>query len=294
VRFFASPTEAEAAGLRACLRCRPNEVGRDEQAVLGAIATIRESGDAPLLEDLARAAGYSLSHFQRLLTRMTGLSPAAYARALRRERAEAALAAGERVTQAIYRAGYGAPSRFYEASRERTGMTASAWRNGGRGATIHWAQVKTSLGVMLLAATEKGVCRLSFGEGPEALRVRFPNAEIVAGGEDFARLCARVVETVESPGEPWSIPLDVRGTAFQEAVWEQLRAIPPGETRSYGEIAALLGKPGASRAVGQANGANPVSVLTPCHRVVAADGSLGGYAWGEPIKRELLRREAET
>jgi AraC family transcriptional regulator, regulatory protein of adaptative response / methylated-DNA-[protein]-cysteine methyltransferase len=293
VHFFASPAQAEAAGLRACLRCLPDQISREEQAVLGAIAAIRASEEAVPLAQLADGAGYSPSHFQRLFTRLTGLSPAAYARALRRERAEAALAAGDTVTGAIYQAGYGAPSRFYADSKERTGMTASAWRNGGRGATIHWARVATSLGPMLLAATDKGICRLAFGEDVEDLRARFAQADIVAGDENFARLCAEVVESVERPGAPSSIPLDVRGTAFQEAVWAQLRAIPPGETRSYGQIAAALGKPRASRAVGQANGANPVSVLTPCHRVIAADGSLGGYAWGEAIKTELLRREAQ-
>lgn len=172
-------------------------------------------------------------------------------------------------------------------------MTPSAWRNGGRGVTIRWASVATSLGKMLVAATDKGICRLSFAEGSEELAARFPHAQLDQGDDAFARLVADVVAAVEQPGAAASrIPLDVQGTAFQEAVWAQLRAIPQGETRSYGEIAARLGKPGASRAVGQANGANPVAVLTPCHRVVAADGSLGGYAYGEDIKRALLKREA--
>lgn len=171
-------------------------------------------------------------------------------------------------------------------------MTPSAWRNGGRGVTIRWASVATSLGKMLVAATDKGICRLSFAEGSEELTARFPHAQLDQGDDEFAGLVADVVAAVEQPGSASGIPIDVQGTAFQEAVWAQLRAIPPGETRSYGEIAARLGKPGASRAVGQANGANPVAVLTPCHRVVAADGSLGGYAYGEDIKRALLKREA--
>ncbi len=293
VRFFAGPDQAREAGLRACKRCSPDDVSRDERAVLSAIEAIKRTCQPQALHALAADAGYSPAHFQRLFKRATGLSPATYARALRMERAADALSAGGRVTDAVYEAGYGAPSRFYEDNKERLGMTPSAWRLGGQGAAIRWAQVKTSLGAMLVAATDKGVCRLSFGEGPEELAARFPRAEIAPGDAQFARLCEQVVAAVEHPGRAAKIPLDVQGTAFQEAVWEQLRAIPPGETRSYGEIAALLGKPGASRAVGQANGANPIAVLTPCHSVVAADGSLGGYAWGEEIKRDLLRREAK-
>lgn len=295
VRFFAGPPEAREAGLRACLRCRPDDLARDEAAIASALVYLEKACDRVGLEDLAVRTGYSPGHFQRLFKRAVGLSPAAYARALKARRAQEALSDGAAtVTEAIYEAGYGAPSRFYETSRERMGMTPSAWKSGGSGVTISWALVRTSLGPMLIAATEKGICRLSFDEGPDEIARRFPRAELIKGGPDFAALCERVVEAVEQPRNPVSIPQDVQGTAFQEAVWAQLRAIPPGETRSYGEIAARLGKPGASRAVGQANGANPVAVLTPCHRVVAADGSLGGYAYGESIKRELLRREAES
>lgn len=294
VRFFPGPDEARAAGLRPCLRCRPDDLARDEAAVALALDLLRASEAEPIsLAELAARAGYSPAHFQKLFTRAVGLSPAAYARARRAERARDILSKGSSVTEAIYEAGYRAPSRFYESGAQRMGMTPSAWRNGGRGVTIRWAQVETSLGPMLVAATEKGVCRLSFGERPEALAERFPKATIETGDAPFANLCEQVVAAVEQPRRAANLPLDVQGTAFQEAVWRQLRAIPPGETRSYGAIAAALGKPGASRAVGQANGANPVAVLTPCHRVVAADGSLGGYAWGEDIKRELLRREAK-
>ena len=157
--------------------------------------------------------------------------------------------------------------------------------------TIRWAIVATSLGLMLVAATEKGVCRLSFNEGREALAARFPQADLVEGGEDFAVLLADVVASVERPGAPHAIPLDVQGTAFQEAVWRELRRIPPGETRSYAEIAAAVGKPGAVRAAGSANGANNVAVLIPCHRVIRSDGSLGGYAYGLEIKVRLLAKE---
>ena len=173
-------------------------------------------------------------------------------------------------------------------------MTPSAWARGGEGTSISWAVVETSLGAMLVAATARGVCRLSFNESETDLRARFPRAKLSAGGTEFAALLDLVVAAVEAPGKSAVIPLDVAGTVFQQRVWEQLKKIPAGETRSYGEIAAALGQPGASRAVGSANGANPVAVLVPCHRVIQAGGGLGGYAWGEAIKRELLRRERES
>jgi AraC family transcriptional regulator of adaptative response/methylated-DNA-[protein]-cysteine methyltransferase len=295
VRFFASGAEARAAGLRPCKRCLPDDVARDERAVLDAISAIKEGasnfGETPSLADLAEAVGYSPSHFQRVFTRATGLSPAAYARALKAERAREALSANGRVTEAIYDAGYESPSRFYEAMEGKLGMAPSAWARGGAGVTIRWAVVPTSLGSMLVAASGKGVCRLSFNEGPEELARRFPNAELAEGGADFERLVQRVVAAVERPGNGQDIPLDVKGTAFQERVWEELRKIPPGETRSYAEIAAAAGKPSAVRAAGSANGANNVAVLIPCHRVIRSDGSLGGYAYGLDIKRKLLARE---
>jgi AraC family transcriptional regulator of adaptative response/methylated-DNA-[protein]-cysteine methyltransferase len=293
VRFFADGGEARAAGLRACKRCRPDEVARDEAAVLAAIDEIKSSEGMPQLAELAGAVGYSPTHFQRVFTRATGLSPAAYARALREERAREALASGDSVTGAIYDAGFEAPSRFYDAMEGKLGMKPSAWVRGGAGVTIRWAVVESSLGPMLVAATEKGVCRLSFGRGREELERLFPNAELVEGGEAFAALLQRVVAAVDDPASGRDIPVDVRGTAFQERVWQELRRIPPGETRSYAQIAAAAGNPGAVRAAGSANGANHVPVLIPCHCVIRSDGSLGGYAYGLDIKRELLAREAK-
>ncbi|MEO1967312.1 MAG: methylated-DNA--[protein]-cysteine S-methyltransferase [Sphingomonadaceae bacterium] len=291
VRFYANCAEAEAAGLRACKRCAPDRQSNEEAAVLAAIDEIRQAHDAgPTLDELAQLTGYSPTHFQRLFKRATGLSPAAYARALREERARDALGEGS-VTGAIYEAGYGAPSRFYEATKDRMGMAPSAWAKGGEGVTIHWAVVDTSLGDMLVAATDKGVCRLSFAEGPEALRSRFPKAGLVEGGADFEALLVEVVASVEAPGDFAHIPLDVKGTAFQEACWKALREIPSGETRTYAEIAAAAGNPKAVRAAGSANARNNVAVLIPCHRVIRTGGDLGGYAYGLDIKRELLRRE---
>lgn len=294
VRFYASMAEAEAAGLRACKRCAPDRQSNEEAAVLAAIDEIRQCVDTtPTLDELAQLTGYSPAHFQRLFKRSTGLSPAAYARALREERARDALSGEKSVTEAVYAAGYGAPSRFYEGHKAKMGMTPSAWANGGRGVTIHWAVVPTSLGDMLVAATDKGVCRLSFGEDSAALRARFPRAELVEGGAAFEKLLGEVVASVEQPGDVAHIPLDVKGTAFQEACWRALREIPPGETRSYAQIAAAAGHPRAVRAAGSANARNNVAVLIPCHRVIRSGGDLGGYAYGLGIKRELLRREAK-
>ena len=294
MRFYASAAEAEAAGLRACKRCQPNQQSNEEAAVLAAIDEIRHAEDAaPTLDELAQLTGYSPAHFQRLFKRSTGLSPAAYARALREERARDALTQERNVTDAIYAAGYAAPSRFYEASKEKMGMAPSAWANGGKGVTIRWAVVATSLGAMLVAATEKGVCRLSFAEDERELARRFPNAELVEGGAAFEDLLGKVVSSVEQPGDFAHIPLDVKGTVFQEACWKALREIPPGETRTYAEIAAAAGNARAVRAAGRANARNNVAVLIPCHRVIRTGGDLGGYAYGLDIKRELLKREAK-
>lgn len=290
VRFFASGAQAGAAGLRPCRRCAPDGVASDEAAVAAVIARLKQGGRCDLAE-LARLTGYSAPHLQRIFRRATGLSPAAYARALREERAIAALSTAEQVDEAIYAAGYEAPSRFYAAMKERLGMEPHVWRKGGAGQVIHWAVLDTSLGSMLVAATERGVCRLSFAEDAADLARRFPNADLHPAGESFRELFAEVLAAVEQPGSAAHIPLDVQGTAFQQRVWSALRTIPPGETLSYGELAAMIGSAGASRAVGSANGANGVAVLIPCHRVIQAGGALGGYAYGAKIKAELLRRE---
>lgn len=292
VGFFIDGPAARAAGLRPCKRCLPDDVARDEGAVLAAIAAIKCSEEPLALADLAHRTGYSPTHFQRIFARHTGLSPAAYARALRAERAREALVGANRVSDAIYDAGYSAPSRFYDEQEGKLGMTASAWKDGGRGVTIQWAVVPTSLGDMLVAATERGVCRLAFGLTSDDLAVQFPHATLIAGGADFAALLREVVAAVENPARPNAhIPIDVQGTAFQEAVWRELRRIPVGETRSYADIAAAVGRPAAVRAAGSANGANQVAVLIPCHRVVQKGGGLGGYAWGVDIKKKLLNRE---
>ncbi len=294
IRFYASGAAARDAGFRPCKRCLPDDVGRDRQAVSRALALLAEADGPVSLATMAAEVGYTPHHFQRLFAREVGLSPAAYARALRAGRMEDALSGSGSVTQAIYDAGYSGPGRFYEDAGERLGMTPNAWRNGGAGVTIRWATVETHLGTMMLAATEKGICRLSFDEDETALTRRFPAATIERGGASLRDLVAGAVAAVDNPATMPDLPLDVAGTAFQEAVWRELRKIPAGETRSYAQIAAAVGRPGAVRAAGSANGANNVAVLIPCHRVIRSDGSLGGYAYGLDRKEELLKRETRT
>lgn len=290
ISFHADGEAARAAGYRACLRCRPDEVGRDRVAVAQAVALIDAAEEAIALEELAARVGYAPHHFHRLFKRATGVTPAAYARQRRAQRAGAALRDEASVTQAVYAAGYSAPSRFYEGTK-RLGMTPSAWARGGAGVTIRWTVADTSLGRMLVAATDKGLCRVAFEEDGLDLARHFPAAELVEGGAALTALATRVVAEVEAPGRDRDLPLDVRGTAFQEAVWRALRNIPPGETRSYAEVAAAAGSPGAVRAAGSACGANHVPVVIPCHRVLKSDGGIGGYAYGVARKRELLERE---
>ena len=291
VEFFATAEEARTAGYRSCLRCKPDEVGRDRDAVARAVKIIESAEEPPSLADLAEAVGYAPHHFQRIFKRDLGVSPAEYGRALRNRRAEGALEQNGRVTDAVYEAGYAGPSGFYSDAKERLGMTPSAWRDGGRGETINWTISESPLGPMLVAATAKGICRLSFDEGEEALRRRFPNATLVADRGAMASLVEGALAAVKQPSAMPDLPLDIAGTAFQQAVWQELRRIPAGETRSYADIAAAVGTPGAVRAAGSANGANHVAVLIPCHRVVRSDGSLGGYAYGLERKRRLLDAE---
>ncbi|NML07477.1 bifunctional DNA-binding transcriptional regulator/O6-methylguanine-DNA methyltransferase Ada [Sphingomonas sp. G-3-2-10] len=291
VAFYADAEAARAAGFRPCLRCKPDEVGRDRVAVAKAVALIEAAEESIDLEALADLVGYAPHHFHRLFKRATGVTPAAYARGLKARRATEALSREDSVTGAIYEAGYSAPSRFYETANARLGMTPSAWKRGGAGVTIRWTVAETSLGPLLIAATDKGLCRVAFDEDQFELARRFPAAEIVQGGAALAALAARVVSEVETPGRDMDLPIDVQGTAFQEAVWEALRAIPAGETRSYAQLAAVAGNPKAVRAAGTACGANHVAVLIPCHRVHRADGSMGGYAYGVDRKRVLLKRE---
>ena len=290
VRFFGQGSEAVAAGYRSCLRCRPDEAARDKQAVSRALTLLRQA-EAPFsLEALATAVGYAPHHFQRLFTREVGVSPAAWQRARRLRQADQRLSEGASVAEAMYDAGYSAPSRFYEDAKA-LGMAPAKARKGGQGMIIHWAKVDSPFGPLLIAATERGLCRVSFDEDVDAMRRRYPSAELVEN--DGAPLIVAARAAIDDPALAASLPTDVSGTAFQQRVWAELRRIPPGETRSYLDIARALGDPNATRAVGTANGANPIAIIVPCHRVVRNDGTLGGYAGGLERKKDLLAAETK-
>ncbi len=251
----------------------------------------------PALAELARRAGLSPSHLHRTFKAVTGLTPRAWAAAQRGERVRRALAQGQSVTGAIFDAGYRSTGRFYEDADGMLGMTPGRYRAGGGGATIRFAVGETSLGALLVAQSERGVCAILLGDDPEALvrdlQDRFPRAHLVGGDAAFERVVAAVVGFVEAPRVGFELPLDIRGTAFQHRVWTALQKIPPGATVTYTELARRIGSPAAVRAVASACAANPLAVAIPCHRVVRRDGDLAGYRWGVERKRELLRREGE-
>lgn len=270
-------------------------LSRHAAAVAAACRAIEDAEETPALASLAAAAGMSPFHFQRVFTSVAGMSPKAYALARREAKVREELSKGARVTEAIYGAGFGSNSRFYERSSGALGMTPSRFRAGGKGETIRFAVGQCDLGAVLVAATDKGVCAVYLGDTPEPLvrelQKRFSNAELIGADAEFERLVARVVGLVESPKTGAELPLDLRGTAFQQRVWRALRAIPAGKTASYADIAAKIGAPKSFRAVARACATNEVSVLIPCHRVVRADGGLSGYRWGIARKRALLDRE---
>jgi AraC family transcriptional regulator, regulatory protein of adaptative response / methylated-DNA-[protein]-cysteine methyltransferase len=299
VLFFSTVAEAEKAGYRACKRCRPDQLGAPDpqmQAVKRACERIETAEEAPKLAELAASAGLSPYHFHRVFKALTGVTPKAYAAETRARRAADKLRTAETVTEAIYDAGFNSSSRFYENTAARLGMTPGAVRRGGAGAVIRFAVGEASLGAVLVAATDKGVCAITLGDDPEALvrdlQDRFPRAEFKGGDAEFERTIAEVVGLVEAPAQRLDLPLDIRGTAFQQKVWAALQTIPPGKTATYKEIARAIGQPTAVRAVAQACGANPLAVAIPCHRVVRSDGDLSGYRWGVERKRELIAREA--
>jgi AraC family transcriptional regulator of adaptative response/methylated-DNA-[protein]-cysteine methyltransferase len=299
VSFYATPDAAERAGYRACKRCLPDKLGAPDprvEAVKRACKRIAAAEEAPKLADLAAGAGMSPYHFHRLFKQAIGVTPKAYAAQMQARRAAEGLRTAETVTEAIYDAGFNSSSRFYESAAARLGMTPTAVRRGGEGAAIRFAIGQASLGAVLVAATDKGVCAILLGDDPEALardlQDRFPRAKLVGGDPAFERTVARVVGLIEAPGQRLDLPLDIRGTAFQERVWQALSAIPAGRTATYAEIARAVGRPKAVRAVAQACAANPLAVAIPCHRVVRTDGDLSGYRWGVERKRELLDREA--
>lgn len=301
VAFHASCEDAERAGFRPCLRCRPDApplAERQAEAVARACRLIDEATDAPDLDTLAQACGMSRFHFHRVFKAHTGITPKAYAAARRAERLQRGLAQAPTVTAAAYDAGFNSSGRFYAASNGVLGMTPRRYRAGGSGEAIHFAVAGCSLGALLVAATGKGICAILLGDEPEPLvrdlQERFPNAELVGAQPDFERTVAQVVAFVEAPRIGLDLPLDVRGTAFQQRVWQALRQVPAGQTVSYAELAERLGMPKGARAVASACAANPAAIAIPCHRVVRIDGALSGYRWGIERKRALLDREAES
>jgi AraC family transcriptional regulator of adaptative response/methylated-DNA-[protein]-cysteine methyltransferase len=300
VIFADSAEAAERAGFRPCKRCRPDEpslASLHAAKVTEACRTIETADAEPALNQLARSAGLSPHHFQRLFKTVTGVTPKAYALAHRVKRLRAQLEEKATVTEAIHSAGYNSAGRFYEKANEVLGMTPRQFRKGGAGETIRYAVEPCSLGQVLVAATDKGVCAILFGDSADGLtadlRQRFPHAALNSGDEDFGRIVASVVAFVEEPRRGLDLPLDIRGTAFQHRVWQELLKVPAGAIATYAEIAQAIGSPKASRAVGAACGANPIAVAVPCHRIVGSGGALTGYAGGLPRKRALLDREAK-
>ncbi len=299
VTFFFSCEAAEQASFRACKRCHPKNrsvAEQQAQAVTAACRLIEQSEEEPDLDALARVAGLSRYHFHRVFKSLTGITPKAYAQARREGRLREQLPGAQSITAAFYSAGFNSSGRFYERAQNALGMTPSEFRRGAPSSTIRFAVGDCSLGCIAVAATDKGVCAVLFGDDPAALvddvTRRFAKAELIGDDENFKTLVAAVIASVETPGQASELPLDVKSTAFQEQVWRRLRQIPAGSTASYGEIAASLGRPSATRAVAQACGANPVAVIIPCHRVVRKDGSPSGYRWGLERKETLLKREA--
>jgi len=298
VQFHDSPEDVARAGFRACKRCRPNGPSIDQESastIAAACRTIDSCDELPSLAVLARAARMSPFHFHRLFKKFTGLTPRSYAMARRAERLRGDLPKRRTVTEAIYDAGFNSSGRFYAESSRMLGMAPKDFRNGGAGEVIRFALGECSLGSILVASSEKGICAISLGDDPDTLarefQDSFANAQLIGGNKKFERLVARVIGMVEAPNPGWSLPLDVRGTVFQRRVWRALCRIQSGCTASYTEIAKRIGSPKSIRAVASACAANVIAVAIPCHRVVRNDGGLSGYRWGVERKRALLEKE---
>ncbi len=298
VQFFLTPAQAERSGFRACKRCKPNQSAANNAhatAVAKACKLIVEAKKSPSLQSLGNAAGMSPWHFHRIFKSMTGVTPREFAAAHRSQRVREALPNSRTITSAIYNAGFNSNGRFYANSTKVLGMKPTDFKTGGEGATIRFAVGECSLGSILVAASELGICAITLGDDAaelvKNLQDRFPKAKLIGTDQKFERLVAQVIAFVEQPKAGLELPLHVQGTAFQQRVWKELCKIPPGKTCSYSEIAEKLGRPDAIRAVAGACAANAIAVAIPCHRVVRTDGSLSGYRWGVARKKKLLRVE---
>jgi AraC family transcriptional regulator of adaptative response/methylated-DNA-[protein]-cysteine methyltransferase len=301
VSFFQLPEQAEQAGFRACLRCHPRDAGtRDPQIQMAqAICQLIDQNDGePLtLAGLSKLLGVSSFHLQRTFKAVMGITPKDYAETSRVKRFKQGVRKGEAITNAIYDAGFGSSSRLYESAAAQLGMTPATYGKGGRGAMINYAIVETSLGRLLVAATSKGVCSVMLGDSDESLQAdllkEFPAAEIREDEKPLRTSVSAIVEHLKKKSPHIDLPLDIRATAFQRQVWQQLRDIPYGETHSYSEVAKAIGQEKAVRAVARACATNPVALVIPCHRVIREDKSLGGYRWGLERKKKLLEQEAK-
>lgn len=299
VRFYEVPEAAEQAGFRACKRCRPEQAAAADPRMAAVRRACREieraEQPAPDLETLAAGAGLSAFHFQRLFKQLVGVTPKQYAEARRQARLRHHLRKGEAVGSALYGAGYGSSSRLYEKAGDYLGMTPAVYRKGGEGMALGYAMAETPFGLLYVAATGRGLCAVGLADdAAEALAdlaAEFPRAARVPDQQGLAPALAAILTHLDGRSPHLDLPLDIRATAFQHQVWEALRAIPRGETRSYGEIAAALGRPEAVRAVARACATNPVALVIPCHRAVRQDGTLAGYRWGIDRKRRLLTQE---
>ncbi len=299
VCFYATTEEAEQAGFRACKRCKPTGLSLTEAKAAKIAKACRriEKAEEPLsLEELAGIAGISPFHFHRTFKAVTGLTPVEYADAARAKRVRETLNKDQTITDAIYDAGYNSSSRFYSSSDRMLGMTPKSFRNGGKDTVIHFAVGECSLGSILVAKSDRGVCAVLLGDDPDSLardlQDKFPRAELIGGETGYEELVAKVVGLIENPGTGLDLPLDIQGTVFQRRVWNALQQIPVGSTVSYSDIAKKIGMPKAVRAVAQACASNSIAVAIPCHRVVKSDGALSGYRWGVERKQTLLNREA--
>jgi AraC family transcriptional regulator of adaptative response/methylated-DNA-[protein]-cysteine methyltransferase len=295
VEFFASPQAAESAGYRACLRCKPTQVSEQAQHVLRARHLLDNSDALLTLRELSRKVGVSPFHLQRLFKRATGLSPREYQAARRTRQVKDRLRDGADVTTSLYDAGYGSPSRLYEEADSQFGMTPATYRSGGEGKRVSFTTADSPLGILLVAATERGLCSVRFGSSSaqleNELREEFHAADVVRDDARLREFVAHVIAAIKDGSTVIELPLDIKATAFQRRVWDALRRIPAGQTRSYADVAAQIGDSKAVRAVARACATNPVAVVIPCHRVVRKNGDLAGYRWGEERKQKLLRQE---
>lgn len=299
VRFHATREEAEQAGFRPCKRCRPDQpplAVRHASLIAEACRHMEQTETPPSLAELAHHAGVSPYHFHRLFKSMTGVTPHAYAAAQRADKLRKELQQRDNISDAIFEAGYGSNSRFYEHADNLLGMTPTRYQQGGANVEIRFALGECSLGSLLVASSARGICAISLGDDPDTLarelQDRLPNATLIGGDSEYEQIIAQVVGLIDTPGQDFNLPLDIRGTTFQQRVWQALQAIPPGMTLSYAEVAARIRKPDAARAVASACAANQLALAIPCHRVVRIDGSLSGYRWGVERKQALLEKEA--